>query len=254
MENGTEAPQKKGLGTLAWIGIGCGVLVVVIVVALAVGGLFLAKKAKDVVEDLDFEGNPGLAAARMVVRLSPELEEVGVDEEDGTITIRNTKTGEQVTVDFEEVKDGRIRWSTGEGEVTIDASGDEEGTVVSVTDDKGKTVKLTAGAEASGELPDWLPLYPGTEPQGRHAMTGDEGIRGAFQLETDDPVSEVVEFYRSSLSEEGLSVNTNVFSGDAGEQGGLVTGSNDAEGRSVTVMVGTEDGRRTISVTYSEER
>ena len=50
---------------------------VIVSVVLIVVGLFAAKKLKDVAGDLDFEGNPELAAARMVVRLNPELEEVG---------------------------------------------------------------------------------------------------------------------------------------------------------------------------------
>ncbi len=250
MGNGTEAPKKKGLGTLAWIAIGCGALIVVVVVALGVGGLFLAKKAKDVVGDLDFEGNPGLAAARMVVRLSPELEEVGVDEDAGTITIRNTKTGEEITVDFDDVQEGRISWKSGDQEVTIDASGDQEGATIDVSGDKG-TWKLTTGGAATGELPEWVPVYPGSAPESRHDMTSDEGYQGVFQLTTDDGVAQVVEYYRSQLAERGFEVSTNVFSGDEGEQGGLVSGQDEAGGRTVTVMVGSEEGRSTMSVSFS---
>jgi hypothetical protein len=257
MQDGTQgpqvpqAPEKKGLGTLAWLGIGCGVLVVLIVVALSLGGLFLAKKAKDVVGDLDFEGNPGLAAARMVVRLSPELEEVAVDEEAGTITIRNAKTGEEATFDFEDVKEGRIAWKVGDREVSIDASEVEGGNVVTVTGDEG-TWKLTTGADAAGELPDWVPVYPGAEPEGRTMMSSDEGVTGTFGFNTEDEVSEVISFYRSQLGDQGFAVTTNVMSGDDGDDGGLVQGGHEATKRSVTVILGTEDEATTVAITYSD--
>jgi hypothetical protein len=253
MSNGTEAPAKKGLGTLAWVAIGCGVLILIVVVALAVGGLFVFNKAKQVADDLDFEGNPGLAAARMVVRLSPELEEVAVDEEAGTITVRNTKTGEEVTVDFEDLKEGKIRWQSGDREVTIDASESGDGGAVSVTEE-GRSMKLTTGAAAAGEVPDWVPLYPGTEPSASHGESGTEGVRGTFRLETDDGVSEVIDFYRGELEGLGFEVSFNVLSGDTGDQGGLVRGTDEASGRSVTVLVSVDEQRTTVAITYREDR
>jgi hypothetical protein len=249
MSNGAEAPKKKGLGTLAWIGIGCGVLVVIVAVVLVVGSLFMVKKAKQVAGDLDFDENPGLAAARLVVRLNPELEEVEVDEEAGTITVRSTKTGELVTVDFEDIQEGKISWSTDDGEVTIDASGDEgDGTLSVTTDDK--TWKLETGVETTGEIPDWVPIYPGTEVEGSHVVSGDDGLTGGFRLQTDDSVDAVVESYRSVLEERGFTVQVNSFSGD--EQGALVHGIDDATGRGVTVMSRGEAGTTTIAVSFRE--
>ncbi len=88
--------KKKGLGPLAWIGIGCGALVVIVAVALVVVGLIAAKKIKDVAGD--FKDNPEMAAARLIVKMNPELEEVSADEQAATITVRHTKTGEVVTL------------------------------------------------------------------------------------------------------------------------------------------------------------
>ena len=67
------APQKKGLSTWAWIGIGCGVLVVIATVVLVAVGFFAARKLQDVAGDLDFKDNPEMASARLFVRMNPEL-------------------------------------------------------------------------------------------------------------------------------------------------------------------------------------
>jgi hypothetical protein len=249
MTNGAETPKKKGLPTLAWVGIGCGVLILIVVVVLVAGSLFVAKKVKDVAGD--FEDNPGLAAARMIVRFNPELEEVAVDEDAGTMTIRNTKTGEEITVDVEDIKQGRLSWTAGGQEVTIDASGGEDGTVVDVKDGK-ESWKLTAGAGAATKIPEWVPVYPGTEPGGGYSTEREQGISGVFQLETDDAIAAMIDFYRSTLEEDGFNVNVNTFSGGDGEEGGLVNATSEETQRTVTVMVGSGEGQTTATVTFNE--
>jgi hypothetical protein len=251
MANGEQAPQKKkGLGTLAWVGIGCGALILVAVVVLGVGGVLVAHKAKEMAGD--FEANPGLATARMIVRLNPDLEEVSADEDAGTITVRNTKTGEVATVDFDQLKEGKIRWKSGGKEMTIDASGKDGGQGVTITSSEGdKTMTLTTGATA-GDVPDWVPVYPGAEPQGVNAMTGDEGSSGVFQVTTDAAVSDVISYYKTALDGEGFEVTVNTFSGSGGEEGGMVRGELSSAKRNVTAMVGVSDGATTVNISYSE--
>ena len=48
--------KKKGLGALAWIGIGCGAAIVIGLVLVFGAGFFLVSKVKDVAED--FTENP----------------------------------------------------------------------------------------------------------------------------------------------------------------------------------------------------
>ena len=62
-----SAPQKKGLGVLGWILIGCGGLFVLVAVALVAGGFFVANKAKQAGLDPELmKSNPGLATAKMI--------------------------------------------------------------------------------------------------------------------------------------------------------------------------------------------
>ena len=252
MTNGSQTPERRTLGTLAWIGIGCGVLLVVIAIALAAVTWWGYGKARQMAEDFDVDGNPALAAARRSGKLYPELEELDDDEEGGTSTVRNTNTGEVITVDFEDLEQGRISWKAGDQEVTIDASGGEGEEVISVTGDEGEW-KLTTGGTGAGDIPDWVPVYLETEPLASHVFEGSEGVRGTCQLDTDDGAAEVIDFYQERLQQAGYEVTVNRFSSTDGEEGGVVNAEHEASGRTVVDMVGTENGRTTASVSYSEQ-
>ncbi len=244
-----DGAGKKGLGPLAWVAIGCGALLVVGV--LLVGGLtwWGYTKAKQVAGDLDFEGNPGLAAARVAIRLNPELEEVAVDEQAGTITVRNTTTGEELTVDWSEIEQGRMRFSSGDRELTVEGDSGGEGGGLKVSGGEGGGFELSTGNRVSDEIPPWVPVPEGAEPTERHAMSHAEGTNGGFQLELDRPVGDVLDLYRERLAADGFAVRVNTFEGD-GESGGMVTGSDEAGGRNVVVMVRDQAGTAAVTVSY----
>jgi hypothetical protein len=247
MSNGTPAPERKGLHPLAWVGIGCGVILVIVVAAMLIGGFFLARTVKNVAED--FEDNPGLAAARFVVKASPELEEVETDEEAGTMTIRNTKTGELITVNFEDIKEGRFSWTADGEEVSVDVSEAESGTVKIESSD-GDGFQLTTGDAVTGDVPEWVPVYPGTEPKNRGSMKTDDTESGNYTTQTEDSADEVLEYFRETLKAEGYKVNINTFTSDD-SGGGMVNGSLESEGKTLVVLVNTDGGSTSITVTHS---
>jgi uncharacterized protein YneF (UPF0154 family) len=249
MTNGGPVPAKKGLPTWAWVGIGCGALIIVALIVTMAVGFFVARKVKDVAAD--FEKDPALAAARMIVKLNPELEEVAVDEEAGTITVRNTTTGEVVTANFQDIKDGRIGFSSGGKEITIDASQAGDSGQLTVTDGSGAVV-FSAGQTSTTELPPWVPVYPGSEPGSLHSMTTASTVSGGFELSTADPVSTVIEHYRAALEGAGYAVSVNTYTQD-GSQGGMVNASHEGEKRTVVVIVSAEGGGPTkAAVTYNQ--
>jgi hypothetical protein len=242
-------PKKKGLSTLAWIGIGCGVLVVIMAAVLIVIGLFVVKKAKDVAGD--FKDNPELAAARLLVKLNPELEEVSADGEAGTITVRHTKTGEIVTVSIQDLKEGRIKFTTDEGEVSVEANGDAEQGTLSVS--RGdETWKLKTGVDTSAEIPGWVPVAPGAEVESPHVFESEGKVSGGFQLRSTESVDATAEFYRSRLKADGFEVSVNSFAIGEGDSGAVVTGSKADGQRSVTAMIRTDDGATRVVVSYQE--
>src|SRR5215207_3396874 len=88
--------QKKKMSALGWIAIGCGAIAIIGILALGgaafIGGRFLKHKAAE------FEKNPALAAAELAIRANPDYEVVESDSDAGTLTVKNSKTGEVVTM------------------------------------------------------------------------------------------------------------------------------------------------------------
>ena len=249
MSNGEQAPAKKGLPIWAWIGIGCGGLLILVLVVVMAAGFFVANKAKDMAAD--FEDNPAMATARMIVKLNPEIEEVESDEEAGTITVRNKKTGEEITVNFEDIEDGKLSFTTDEGEVKVDASELEESGSMTITNEEGEVVFAT-GKPSAQDLPSWVPMYPGTEPTSRHSMRTETTLSGGFEVTTSDAVADVLEFYRSELDSAGYTMSVNTYTQDDTE-GGMVNGNNEAEQRAVIIIISREAGEDTKAVVSFNE-
>jgi hypothetical protein len=187
----------------------------------------------------------------MIVKLNPELEEVSTDEEAGTMTVRNTETGEETTVNFEEIEEGKFSFTTRKGEITVDASELQESGAIKVTDDEGGVVFSTGGA-VSDDVETWVPIYPGCEPTNRHSMRSEQEQTGGFELETPASVKEALEFYRAALADEGYEVAVNTFSQEDSE-GGMVNGSHGEKGRNVVAIFSSDDGGPTkIVIQYSQ--
>lgn len=246
----TGPAPKKGLSPLAWVGIGCGALVVLVLIAFAVaaaiGVSWLGGKAKE------FEANPAMAAAKLLVAANPEIELVEADDDAGTITVRNKETGEVLTVNLDEIEQGRISFES-EGEtVTMGMEeGDDGEGAFTVRDSEGKaTFRVGAGGE--GEIPAWVPRYEDARVQGTfQSRTGSE-ITGGFSFETTDSVEEVMGWYAGAFAGEGLSESgRNTYqSGDT--RGGMLTG--EGGGRTVSLMLSAEGGKTTVVVTYNEKQ
>ena len=246
MTNGT---QKKGLGPLAWIAIGCGALVVVggIVLAGVVGfGIF---KAKEFVEDM--EANPAKTAAQAFVRLNPDLDLVETDDAKGTMTIRNNKTNEVATLKYDEIAEGKISFTTEEGEFKIEASGEGEEGSVTMSGPEGEA-RFSAGASLE-DVPDWVPLYPdATESQGTYRMATADGVTGVVSAKTSDDLKTVIEYYKKKLSDEGYEIGGESTTTTPDGSFGGVNGSLASQGRTINVAVVERAGETQITLNYNE--
>lgn len=243
------ASGKKKMSPWAWILIGCLALVLFGGLLIVGGGVFAVKKAKDVVDEM--REDPSSFAERMI-ELNPDLEVVDRDPDAGTMTIRNTETGEEATFDWNEIAEGRFSFGSGDQKVTIDAKGAESGSgIVTVTGGEDDTT-MTFGQGDVSDIPGWLPVYPGTEPESNFAMTSGEETSGAVGMQTADSVKQVMEYYEKAMKDAGMTVQKSTFSGPDGDMGTLA-GSQDDGKRTLNVTVTVDEGRTQIAAMYSEK-
>ncbi len=250
MSNG----QKKGLHPMAWVAIGCAGLLLVVFLVVGVGGAFVFKKGKELVEEI--EANPTKAAAELVVRVNPELDLVESDEEAGTMTIRNNKTDQVITLDYEAIKDGRFEWETDEGEkgsIAISTTDSGEGAPqLKISTAEGDT-KFGAGVDLS-EVPDWVPAYPNTiERKGTFSSQTAAGVTGAYSFSTSDKPQAIIDYYEKLLGGQGFEISKQTFQG-GNNSGGNVSGTRANDGRTVSVFVQAKESGSEGMVQFSESK
>jgi hypothetical protein len=225
-------PRKTS--PLVWILVIILGLFVLGAVAVVGTGFFLVHKVRQAGLDPDLiRRNPGLAVGKMIAAANPDAEVVNTDDNAGTITIRDRKTGKVVTMTFDEAKTGRFKMS---------AQGDD-----------GKTATLEFGA-AAGKLPSWVPSYPGSTTQGTFAVRGDandgSGEGGNFTFTTKDAASKAMSFYQDKAKELGMKVNLV----STAAEGGMIIATDEESKRSLTVVVAGSSGDTSVNVTYTQKK
>lgn len=237
---------RKGMSPLAWIGIGCGAILLLGVLAVGVGGYIFKKKVVDPVAE-----NPTMAAAEMIVRMNPELELVSSDREKGTLTVRNKKDGEVVTLNASDIENGNFTIETDEGKTVIDTSGAQEGGdgTIKVSGADGQELTF-GGGDAPKNLPDWVPVYPGATAQGAFDATSNGERSAQFTLLSDDSIEEIMAFYEEKFNGAGLKVTKSTAEAD-GQRTGMLSGSSEDDKRTVLVVVGPAEGKTQATTTFT---
>lgn len=246
---GAPAPKKKGLSPLAWFAIGCGALILLGLGSCFVMTAFVANKAKKFVEDV--EKNPDAAAvkaAEMAMRLNPDVDVVSSDPDAGTLTVRDKRSGKEVTFDLEDIKAGRLSISSGDETVNVDIDATDHGTASMKIESNDGTMVIGGGD--GSQVPDWIPVYPGARTDSFSNVVANGERSGSFSIRTSDSTETVIEFYIAKLEAAGFTVDRSTF-----ETNGALAGSISArsEGRTVGVTVATQEGETQGLVTYGEK-
>lgn len=270
MSNGTPppppvpgtAPAKKGLPPLAWVGIGCGCLSVAAVAIFFVMTFLVVQKGKEMVEEATggtsleefakgLEEDPARTLAEMAVRTNPELDLLETDDEAGTITFRNNKTGEETTLNFEDIAEGRFSMTTDEGNFSIDVVDGAEGGVTF----KGPEGELRFGGGGDlSDVPDWVPRYPGaTDVQGTMHSSSADGIMGAFTGKSSDDAQSVVDHFKKVFTDEGYEIGPESMTRTGDGAFGVITGTLD-DGRSINVMVIENADGSQVTINYNHKK
>jgi hypothetical protein len=219
----------KGLGTMAWLGIGCGAiaLIGIILAVFAVGTCThrLKKFANDA------QKNPEKAAAEMMVKFNPDLELVSENDATGEMTVRNKRSGEEITMSYRDIKEGKF----------------------TVKDAEGNVMQVGGKADIS-KLPAWVPRYPGANAQGGMAQSSNtEGkTEGMITLTSSDAPGKIVEYFKTEGQKAGLSNaeanNMNIN----GQEISTLELSGDGKQLTVTATKGSGESTTTISLVYTE--
>ncbi len=256
------APAAKGMSPWAWVAIGCGGLMVVCLIVFMALGVFVFNKGKEMVEDAtgsdslsdfveDMKENPAKTAAETMIRVNPELELVSTDEEAGTITFTNTKTGEEATLNFEDIAEGRFSMTTDEGDFSIETSGDSEGGVT-FKGPEGEA-RFGVGGDLS-EVPDWVPAYPGaTGTQSTMHVTTTDGVMGAFTAKSTDDAQKVVDHFKQVFEDQGYTIGSESMTRTGDGAFGAVNGDL-GDGRSVNVVIIESAGATQVTINYNQKK
>jgi hypothetical protein len=177
--------------------------------------------------------NPGLAIGKIIAAANPDVEVLSTDDGAGKITVRDRRTGKVVTMNFDDVRNGKFSFSA--------------------VDDDGKTASLEIGS-GGGKLPSWVPAYPGADARGTFAVKGDDGDRrgegGTFTFTTPDSAAKVKAFYDDKCKQAGMRVHMTLNTAAAG----VLVASDDGERRTLNVNVAGGSGDTTVTVIYAAKR
>ncbi len=241
------AVQKKKSSPLVWILVGVVALFVLVGVAVIGAGFFVVHKAKQAGLDPGLmEKNPALAVTKMLAAVNPDIEVVRVDERRGLITLREKSSGKVTTVDFEDVKRGRIRFQEeGKEAVTLEARGSGESGSFEVKSG-GETVRFGGGSDV--RIPSWVPSYPGAAVRGNYMRQAGESETGAFSFTTADAPRKVLDFYTEGLKSSGLRITSQLVQEAGDSPGGMIGAEDDT--RKATVTVGADAGRTSVTVMF----
>ena len=235
---------RKGLGPWAWVAIGCAGILVLSAVGFGVAGYFIYGKAKQVAQEMG--DDPVAMAARLIAAANPEIELVEVDKNDRMVTFRNTESGEEFTFDYDAIEEGRFSFTSGDESTSVDFDGDSEDGGMTISTSDGQT--MTFGG--ASEQPDWVPIYPGTEPKGIHSSDTPEIRAGAFSFETDDNLDQVLDFYVSELEANGFVIQNRTTT----PTGALLVAQTADEARTTTVTASVDDDGVGVMVNFSEKK
>ncbi|HET9318251.1 MAG TPA: hypothetical protein VFO27_00705 [Bryobacteraceae bacterium] len=231
---------------LVWIVGGCGALVVLAAIAGGLTMYYLAHKAKQFAHGVG--RNPALAAAKMMAAINPDVEVVSTDEDKGTITVRDKKTGKLLTMNLQDAQKGKFVFEQDGQKVEVQAHGEGDKGSLELKSSEG-SMKLGT----DGKMPDWLPAYPGTAPKSLFSTQTPKGASGSFGFTTNDSIEQVTRYYEDALKKAGLTVKNQTIQSDGKTSMGIVTAEEAGNKRTVMVNATPSEGATSVAITFSAQ-
>ena len=241
-------PPGKKSNILIWILGGIVALIVGVTAMCGLAGYFIMHKAKQAGFDSGLlTTNPAYAAAKMAATMNPDVDTVSTDDGSGTITVRDKKTGKTTTLKFDPDKKTMVVTDENGKEATVRVNTDGDKGSVEVQSADGN---MKFGASASGQMPGWMPVYPGSSPTGTFSTQTKEGSQSSFTFKTQDAPAKVMSYYQDQLKSGGFSINmaTNT------PQGGMVMAEDSGKTRSLMITASSSSDGTDVSLTAIEKK
>lgn len=239
-----QPPAPKKTSIWVWILGGLAIFFCLIVVTCGVVGYMGMRMIKQAGFDSELmKNNPGLAMAKMVTAMNKDYETVSTDDRKGTIVVREKSSGKVMTMKFDPAtKQMVIITDDGkQAKVTLDSNG------VTATSADG-TVKF--GSATGNDVPSWVPVYPGSKPQGTMSATSADGSQNTFTFKSPDAATKIITFYSDQLKAGGFTINMTTTT----DQGGMVQATDEAKKHTISVIVGTSSDGTETAITAIEKK
>jgi hypothetical protein len=239
-----QPPAPKKTSVWVWILGGIVLFFFAITITCGIIGYMGMRMIKQAGFDSELmKNNPGLAMAKMVTAMNKDYETVSTNDRTGTIVVREKSTGKVMTMKFDPATKQMVV-TTDDGKqakVTIDSNG------VSAQSADG-TVKF--GSATGNDVPSWVPVYPGSSPQGTMSSTSAEGSQNTFTFKSSDPSTKIITFYSDQLKAAGFTINMTTTT----DQGGMVQATDDAKKHTISVIVGSSSDGTETAITAIEKK
>jgi len=239
-----QPPAPKKTSVWVWILGGLAIVLCLVMLTCGLGAYMLYRGVKNAGFDSELmKKNPGLAMAKMVTSMNKDYETISSDDREGTIVVREKSTGKVMTMKFDpNTKQMVITTDDGkQAKVTLDQNG------VTAQSSDG-TVKF--GSATGNDVPSWVPVYPGSAPQGTMAATSADGSQNTFTFKSKDPSTKIISYYSDQLKAAGFTINMTTTT----EQGGMVQATDEGKKHTISVIVGTSSDGTETAITAIEKK
>lgn len=239
-----QAPVAKKTSIWVWILGGIVLFLFAIMLTCGVVGYMGMRMIKSAGFDSELmKSNPGLAMAKMVTAMNKDYETVSSNDKTGTIVVREKSTGKVMTMKFDPDTKKMVIVTDDGKQSTL--SVDNNGFTAQTADG---TVKF--GSAAANTAPSWVPVYPGSSPQGTMSSTTTDGSQNVFTFKSKDDAPKIMAYYTDQLKASGFTINMTTNTA----QGGMIQAADEGKKRTVIVTVGTSSDGTETGVTSIEKK
>jgi hypothetical protein len=246
------APAPRKRGPLFWVLIAVLGIVVMGGILVVSGGLWFMNRVRQAGFDPQLmQKHPGLAVAKVLLGSNPDIEILDVDDNLGILRVREKKTGKTLTMNLKDAEKGKFSFRDENNQlVEIQAQGEGENASVEIKGPEG-SMRMGAG---TGQLPDWIPPYPGSEGTGTFSITSKEGKGGSYGFKTKDTIGNVVSFYENGLTSAGFEVEKNELPASDRGSAVILMAKDAGAQRNVTITMSSQEGTTHVSMLFEVKK